>query len=257
MRTERQNSSAPSDGAIKDSLNIGGQPFRVLIIEDDVELARLTAEYLQNRGLRVDVEHRGDRALARIENEQPQVIVLDVMLPGMDGFEICRRLRSRGSDVPIIMLTARDEDIDQVLGLEIGADDYLAKPVQPRVLLAHIKAILRRSTTNAQPDSDTSSLQFGRLRISKVSRDVKIGSDTIDLTTAEFDLLWLLASNAGRVLPRNEILKALRGLDYDGVDRSIDSRISRLRRKLGDGATASAHVKTVRPHGYLFSPADW
>lgn len=237
--------------------NSTGLPFRVLIVEDDMELASLTAEYLQKRGLLVEIEHRGDRALARIESVKPHVVILDVMLPGKDGFEICRELRAQGSDVPIIMLTARDEDIDQVLGLEMGADDYLAKPVQPRVLLAHIKAILRRSAVQEKPAPDTSSLQFGQLLISKIARDVKIGANVVDLTTAEFDLLWLLATNAGRVLPRNEILKALRGLEYDGIDRSIDSRISRLRRKLGDDAVAAAHIKTVRPHGYLFSPAAW
>ena len=234
-----------------------GQAFRVLIIEDDVELARLTAEYLAKRNIQVTVEHRGDQALARIAREQPHLIVLDVMLPGMDGFDICRALRTQGSDLPIIMLTARDEDIDQVLGLEMGADDYLAKPVQPRVLLAHIKAILRRSTTQDKIAANADALQFGQLRISKPSREVKIGNDQVDLTTAEFDLLWLLACNAGRVLPRNEILKSLRGLDYDGIDRSIDSRVSRLRRKLGDDAIGSAHIKTVRPHGYLFSPSAW
>ena len=257
MRTVRQPPPPPSEGTTEEMLNPAGQPFRVLIVEDDVDLARLTSEYLQKRGLLIEVEHNGARALKRIENEKPQLIVLDVMLPGMDGFEICRQLRARGADVPVIMLTARDEDIDQVLGLEIGADDYLAKPVQPRVLLAHIKAILRRSITRTEQAGSTDSLQFGQLHISKVSRDVRIGNEAIELTTAEFDLLWLMATNAGRVLPRNEILKALRGLDYDGVDRSIDSRISRLRRKLGDGAVAAAHIKTVRPHGYLFSPAAW
>lgn len=234
-----------------------GQPFHIMVIEDDVELARLTAEYLEKRGIKVSVEHRGDEALARIAREQPHLLVLDVMLPGIDGFDICRQLRSQGSDIPIVMLTARDEDIDQVLGLEMGADDYLSKPVQPRVLLAHIKAILRRSTSQEKIVTDGESLQFGQLRISRNSREVKLGADQIDLTTAEFDLLWLLAANAGRVLPRNEILKALRGLDYDGIDRSIDSRVSRLRRKLGDDAIASAHIKTVRPHGYLFSPNAW
>ncbi len=234
-----------------------GEAYRVLIIEDDVELARLTAEYLEKRNIRVTIEHRGDEALARIAREQPHLLVLDVMLPGMDGFEICRALRTAGQDLPIIMLTARDEDIDQVLGLEMGADDYLAKPVQPRVLLAHIKAILRRSTTMEKSAGDGDALHFGQLRISKAAREVTIGSRNIDLTTAEFDLLWLLATNAGRVLPRNEILKALRGLDYDGIDRSIDSRVSRLRRKLGDDAIGSAHIKTVRPHGYLFSPSAW
>ena len=241
-----------------DSLHTAtGQSYRVLIIEDDVELARLTAEYLEKRNIEVAIEHRGDEAMARIAREQPHLIVLDVMLPGMDGFDICRALRTQGSELPIIMLTARDEDIDQVLGLEMGADDYLAKPVQPRVLLAHIKAILRRSTTQEKIVTDGDALQFGQLRISKSSREVKIGNNNVDLTTAEFDLLWLLATNAGRVLPRNEILKSLRGLDYDGIDRSIDSRVSRLRRKLGDDAIASAHIKTVRPHGYLFSPSAW
>jgi two-component system, OmpR family, response regulator len=187
--------------------------------------------------------------------------VLDVMLPGMDGIEICRRLRQRGDDVPIIMLTARDEDIDEVLGLEMGADDYLAKPVQPRVLLAHIKAILRRipASPNSVEKSHIvgNSLIFGQLLINKDARDVAFKDTPIDLTTAEFDLLWLLATNAGRVLSRNEILRELRGLDYDGFDRSIDSRISRLRRKLGDDALSAAHIKTIRPHGYLFSPSDW
>ncbi len=257
MRTQQLHHNSQSDRTVDGLANSIGLPFRVLIVEDDVELASLTAEYLQNRGLLVDIEHRGDHAIAHIEREKPQVVVLDVMLPGLDGFEICRELRSQGSDVPIIMLTARDEDIDQVLGLEMGADDYLAKPVQPRVLLAHIKAILRRSTAQEKPAHDTTSLQFGQLRISRISRDVMIGATAVDLTTAEFDLLWLLATNAGRVLPRNEILKALRGLEYDGIDRSIDSRISRLRRKLGDDAVAAAHIKTVRPHGYLFSPAAW
>jgi two-component system OmpR family response regulator/two-component system response regulator RstA len=235
----------------------GGVAFRVLIVEDDVELARLTAEYLEKRNIQVTIEHRGDEAMARIAREQPHLLVLDVMLPGMDGFDICRALRTAGSELPIIMLTARDEDIDQVLGLEMGADDYLAKPVQPRVLLAHIKAILRRASTLEKIGTAGDALQFGQLRVSKVSREVKLGGKNVDLTTAEFDLLWLLATNAGRVLPRNEILKSLRGLDYDGIDRSIDSRVSRLRRKLGDDAIGSAHIKTVRPHGYLFSPSAW
>jgi two-component system OmpR family response regulator/two-component system response regulator RstA len=234
-----------------------GQPYRMMLVEDDIELARLTADYLEKRGIRVSVEHRGDEALKRIVNEQPHMVVLDVMLPGMDGFDICRALRTQGVDVPIVMLTARDEDIDQVLGLEMGADDYLAKPVQPRVLLAHIKAILRRLQVPERTQETGDSVEFGGLVVSHGSREVSLRGKAVELTTAEFDLLWLLATNAGRVLPRNEILKSLRGLDYDGVDRSIDSRVSRLRRKLGDDATAAGHIKTVRPHGYLFSPNPW
>lgn len=249
------------------ALTIGGRPCRILVVEDDVDLANLTADFLSRHQLEVEIEHDGQAALQRIRARPPELVVLDVMLPGRDGFEICRALRQEGIDTPILMLTARDEDIDQVLGLEMGADDYLPKPVQPRVLLAHIKAILRRKTGNAndKQDKNTSSsaesgantLTFGRLTVSRAAREVVLRGETLDLTTAEFDLLWLLASNAGRVLPRNEILKVLRGLDYDGIDRSIDSRISRLRRKLGDDALAATHIKTVRPHGYLFSPADW
>jgi two-component system OmpR family response regulator/two-component system response regulator RstA len=242
-------------------VSLSQEPQRVLLIEDDVDLATLTAAYLGKQNLDITIEHHGDNALARILEINPQLIVLDVMLPGMDGIEICRRLRQRGDDVPIIMLTARDEDIDEVLGLEMGADDYLAKPVQPRVLLAHIKAILRRIPTSPSHVKKShlidNSLIFGQLRINKDARDVTFKDTPIDLTTAEFDLLWLLATNAGRVLSRNEILRDLRGLDYDGFDRSIDSRISRLRRKLGDDALSAVHIKTIRPHGYLFSPSDW
>jgi two-component system OmpR family response regulator/two-component system response regulator RstA len=211
--------------------------------------------------MEVSIEHRGDTAIERISREQPHLIVLDVMLPGLDGFEICRKLRSQGLATPIMMLTAREEDFDQVLGLELGADDYLTKPVQPRLLFAHIKAILRRISANAAGSekvaSGGDSLQFGRLYINRIAREVKLGDGAVDLTTAEFDLLWLLAANAGRVLSRNEILKELRGLDYDGIDRSIDSRISRLRRKLEDENAQFSHIKTVRPHGYLFSPTTW
>lgn len=233
---------------------------RVLVVEDDTGLANLIADYLSKNDMEVLCESRGDRALDRIAREQPDLIVLDVMLPGKDGFEICRELRSQGGplgETPVVMLTAREEDFDQVLGLELGADDYLAKPVQPRVLLAHIKAILRRSSQSERPASESEALQFGKLRIHFVAREVNLNGRNIDLTTAEFDLLWLLASHAGKVLTRNEILKALRGLDYDGTDRSIDSRISRLRRKLGDDAVASSRIKTIRPHGYLFSPTAW
>ncbi|MBL8512064.1 MAG: response regulator [Betaproteobacteria bacterium] len=231
---------------------------RILLIEDDVELARLTADYLSKHDVVVNIEHRGDRALARIAVDHPDLIVLDVMLPGKDGFSICRELRASGNQTPIIMLTAREEDFDQVLGLELGADDYLTKPVEPRLLYAHIKAILRRiASPEKLPVQNSERLQFGRLSIHHTSREVRLGDVPMELTTAEFDLLWMLASNAGRVLSRNEILKDLRGLEYDGIDRSIDSRISRLRRKLGDDSAHATHIKTIRPHGYLFSPADW
>jgi two-component system OmpR family response regulator/two-component system response regulator RstA len=233
------------------------QASRILLIEDDTGLATLVADYLSKHDIEVVCESRGDRAMERIFKEQPNLIVLDVMLPGKDGFEICRELRAEGNEIPVIMLTAREEDFDQVLGLELGADDYLAKPVQPRVLLAHIKAILRRLGNSDRVSNEGEALQFGKLRIHRIAREVALGGRDIDLTTAEFDLLWLLATNAGKVLSRNEILKALRGLDYDGTDRSIDSRVSRLRRKLGDDVAPSSRIKTIRPHGYLFSPSAW
>ena len=228
---------------------------RILLVEDDTGLASLIAAYLAKHDIEVISETRGDRALQRILQEQPQLVVLDVMLPGKDGFEICRELRAQGNETPVVMLTAREEDFDQVLGLELGADDYLAKPVQPRVLLAHIKAILRRMGNAERAHADRGVLQFGTLCIHQVAREVTLSGRNVELTTAEFDLLWLLASNAGKVLKRNEIIKALRGLDYDGTDRSIDARISRLRRKLDDDVESSSRIKTIRPQGYMFSPA--
>jgi len=161
------------------------------------------------------------------------------------------------------MLTARDEDLDQILGLELGADDYIAKPVQPRLLLARIKALLRRWPTagsggESSPETEsTAELAFGSFRISQATRSAHLGDDPIDLTTAEFDLLWLLAHHAGSILSRDDLLQQLRGIGFDGLDRSIDARISRLRRKLGDDPENPTRIKTVRGKGYLFSKHDW
>ena len=155
------------------------------------------------------------------------------------------------------MLTARDEDFDQILGLELGADDYIAKPVQPRVLLARIKALLRRLPTSNEVESDIESKTFGQFRISQSTRTAMLNSQVIDLTTAEFDLLWLLASHAGNVLSRDDLLQELRGIGFDGLDRSIDARISRLRKKLNDDPENPTRIKTVRGKGYLFSKHDW
>ncbi|HOL63829.1 MAG TPA: winged helix-turn-helix domain-containing protein [Accumulibacter sp.] len=236
---------------------------RILLVEDDSRLAELTAEYLRKNGFQVNVEGRGDAAEARIVNERPDLVILDVMLPGKDGFEICRTVRPVYPGV-ILMLTARDEDLDQILGLELGADDYIAKPVQPRLLLARIKALLRRSPglvgNSAGENSDPgqpAELSFGRFRISQATRSTSLGDESIDLTTAEFDLLWLLARHAGNILSRDDLLQELRGIGFDGLDRSIDARISRLRRKLGDDPENPLRIKTVRGKGYLFSKHDW
>ncbi|MBK7956263.1 MAG: winged helix-turn-helix domain-containing protein [Candidatus Accumulibacter sp.] len=236
---------------------------RILLVEDDERLAELTAEYLRKNDFEVLIEPRGDTAEARILDVRPELVILDVMLPGKDGFEVCRGVRSQYRGV-ILMLTARDEDFDQILGLELGADDYIAKPVQPRLLLARIKALLRRSPatlSNADGEStetgEPSELSFGRFRISQTTRSTHLGSDGIDLTTAEFDLLWLLARHAGSILSRDDLLQELRGIGFDGLDRSIDARISRLRRKLGDDPENPTRIKTVRGKGYLFSKHDW
>jgi two-component system OmpR family response regulator/two-component system response regulator RstA len=230
---------------------------RILLVEDDERLAELTAEYLNRNDLEVAIEPRGDRAEARILSERPDLVILDVMLPGKDGFEVCRAVRPHYHGV-ILMLTARDEDFDQILGLEMGADDYIAKPVQPRVLLARIKALLRRLPAAGEGGTaDSEQMTFGQFAISQSTRTAALAGQPIDLTTAEFDLLWLLASHAGSVLSRDDLLQELRGIGFDGLDRSIDARISRLRRKLNDDPENPTRIKTVRGKGYLFSKHDW
>lgn len=223
---------------------------RVLIVEDDERLAFLTQEYLIRNGLEVGVETDGTRAIRRIMEDQPDMVVLDVMLPGTDGLGVCREVRAQGYQSPILMLTARAEDTDQVLGLEMGADDYVSKPAQPRVLLARIRALLRRSDKIV--DDSPSRLDFGELIIDNGARAVILNNEPVEFTSAEYDLLWLLASNAGRILSREDIFERLRGIEYDGQDRSIDVRISRIRPKIGDDPDNPRRIKTVRSKGYLF-----
>ncbi len=239
-----------------DGVEQTNESWRILIVEDDLRLADLTREYLESNGLAVSLETHGGAAVERIRNEQPDLVVLDLMLPGEDGLSICRRVRPYYSG-PIIMLTARTDDLDQVLGLEMGADDYIGKPVQPRVLLARIRAMLRRleSTPIAAEEGSGEEpvrLQFNDLMVDRSMREAWLNEQSIDLTSAEFDLLWLLASNAGRVLSREEIFTALRGIEYDGQDRSIDVRVSRIRPKIGDDPIHPRRIKTVRSKGYLF-----
>ncbi len=229
----------------------------MLIVEDDERLAELTREYLESNDLVVSLESNGAHAVERIRNESPDLVVLDLMLPGEDGLSICRRVRPFYNG-PILMLTARTDDLDQVLGLEMGADDYMSKPVRPRVLLARIRALLRRVNEKpgaglAEVDQDEPvRLVFNDLVVDRSMREAWLHDESIDLTSAEFDLLWLLASNAGRVLSREEIFTALRGIEYDGQDRSIDVRVSRIRPKIGDDPVHPRRIKTVRSKGYLF-----
>ncbi|MBU0903416.1 MAG: response regulator [Gammaproteobacteria bacterium] len=228
------------------------QSWHILIVEDDQRLAELTREYLEGNGLNVAIEMDGAKAAARILQEQPDLVILDLMLPGEDGLSICRKVRGQ-YEGPILMLTARTDDMDQVLGLEMGADDYVYKPVRPRVLLARIRALLRRhESSEVQVPSERRRLQFGPLVIDSAMREAWLGEQGIELTSAEFDLLWLLTSNAGRILSREEIFNALRGIEYDGQDRSIDVRISRIRPKIGDDPMHPRLIKTVRSKGYLF-----
>ncbi len=224
----------------------------ILIVEDDERLASLTREYLENNGLTVSVESDGAKAVDCILEETPDLVVLDLMLPGEDGVSICRRVRSDYHG-PILMLTARTDDLDEVLGLEMGADDYVAKPVRPRVLLARIRALMRRSVgVTKEEGGDKGRLEFGGLVIDSAMREAWLNGENIELTSAEFDLLWLLSSNAGRVLSREEIFEKLRGIEYDGQDRSIDVRVSRIRPKIGDDPMHPRMIKTVRSKGYLF-----
>ncbi|OHX15793.1 DNA-binding response regulator [Chromobacterium amazonense] len=231
----------------------------ILIVEDDARLAELIAAYLTKHGYLVSLHGRGDTAPAVILDARPDLVVLDVMLPGKEGFDVCRDVRPHYGG-RILMMTARDEDVDEILGLELGADDYLAKPVEPRRLLARIRALLRRSGAQSEGGGvvvENDSITFGQFRISQATREALLGDEQIELTTAEFDLLWLLATHAGQVLSRDDIMSELRGIGFDGLDRSIDARISRLRRKLGDNPDTPARIKTVRGKGYLFSRSDW
>jgi len=228
----------------------------ILLIEDDARLAELTATYLAQNGLRVSIEARGDRALERFVQERPRLVLLDLLLPGKDGLAICRELR-RVNEVPILILTARDTDFDHVIGLEAGADDYVMKPVDPMVLLARVRALLRRAGRGGFASERRADLQLGALRISETSREVWLHGRAVTLTTQEFELLSLLARRAGELVSRDEVFRSVRGIDYDGLDRSIDGRVSKLRRKLGDDAAAPTRIKTVWGKGYLLVPDAW
>jgi DNA-binding response OmpR family regulator len=218
----------------------------ILVVEDDAKLAGLVCGYLASHGFVVAVEPRGDSAVARILDEQPDLVILDVGLPGLDGFAVCRAVRE-GLRGAILMLTARGDDPDEVRGLELGADDDLAKPVRPRVLLARVRGLLRRRPESVEPAREVS---VGGLVVDAGSRRAAVDGQAVELTTAEFDLLWFFACRVGEVVDRDRLYRGVRGVAWDGVDRSIDLRVSRLRRKIG------AHrIKSVRGTGYLMVPA--
>mgnify|MGYP000014267916 CR=1 FL=1 len=225
----------------------------ILVVEDDCSLAEWVTDYLLAQNYEVSVANRGDTAVELILDDQPDLVVLDVMLPGLSGLEVCKKVRPDFHS-PILMLTACTEENDEVLGLENGADDYLAKPVRPRVLLARIEALLRRNTAQA-PLANT--ISIGALHIDRDSRSVSLDGSSIELSANEFDLLCILAQSAGQILPRAHLLEKLCGYDYDGFNRAIDVRISRLRKKLNDNAGCPYRIKTIRGKGYLLAQDAW
>lgn len=226
----------------------------LLIAEDDSRLADLVKSYLEANNYRVTIEADGNRVPGRVRQEKPDMLILDIMLPGKDGLTLCQMLRPE-FDGPILMLTARNEDADQILGLEFGADDYVIKPVEPRILLARIRALLRRIEPRPNPARQT--LEFGNLRIDDASRSVLLNDAPINLSSYEFDLLWLLAQHAGEVVKRDVLFQELHGRPYDGLDRTIDVRISQLRKKLNDNTDNPQRIKTVWGRGYLFIADAW
>ena len=228
---------------------------RILLVEDDFKLAALVKEYLESESYAVEIEARGDTAAQRILRESPDLVILDVMLPGIDGFEVCKRVRPEFPG-PIMMLTARNDEVDEVIGLEMGADDYMSKPVSPRLLLSRLRALLRRFP-HVSPDSlpkGSSIIRLTDLEIDATQRSVLLLGNPVYLTTAEFDLLWFLAQRPGDVVTRDEIFDHVIGTPYDGLDRSADLRITRLRKKLGDDGKQPSRIKSIRSVGYLLAP---
>jgi len=225
---------------------------RVLLVDDDDRLAEMLGTYLRSRGY--EVEHRADggSGLRALSSSRFDLVVLDVMLPDLDGFEVLRRMRSQ-SDVAVLMLTARGEDTDRIVGLELGADDYLPKPFNPRELVARIQAVLRRGRPST-PGNDQGIMSFGRLQIDRAAREARVDGKTCALTSHQFELLRVLAERAGRVQTRDQLMQALRGEDLEEFDRSIDVHISRIRAAIEDDPKHPRRIRTVRAVGYVFSP---
>ena len=223
---------------------------RILMIEDDASLASMVGEYLHSAGMEVETAHDAASGLAALPRVKPGAVILDVMLPDLDGFEVCRRIRAR-SDVPVLMLTARGDDVDRIVGLELGADDYLPKPFNPRELLARLRAILRRSAGARSGEREL--MRFGRLEIDGATRRVTLGDAPCPLTGYQFDVLWVLASNAGRVMSRERLMEGLRGESLEAFDRSIDVHVSRIRAAIEDDPRRPRRIITVRGAGYVFA----
>jgi DNA-binding response OmpR family regulator len=228
----------------------------ILLVEDDDRLSQLVCEFLREQGFSVLRLANGLELLSSIEAQPPDIILLDVMLPGDNGFTLCRNIRPHYSG-PLLFMTAKDDDIDQVLGLEIGGDDYVIKPVEPRVLLARIQALLRRSRQQPVSSLPSQKLQFGQLCIDSSTRTVILHGEDVQLTSHEFDMLWKLAENPSTLVERSILYTELIGREYDGLDRSADVRISRLRKKLNDNPQHPYRIKTIWGKGFFFVADAW
>ena len=233
--------------------------MKILIVDDDKKLCRLVADYLEPMGYDIEAAHNGAKGLQMILEGDYHAVILDVMMPRMDGFEVLKRLRKE-SDIPVLMLTARGEETDRIVGLEMGADDYLPKTFSSRELLARLRAVTRRyfmSERQAASEATDKVLIFENLQIEQSSRTVRLDAKTLNLTPIEYDLLTSLARAAGRVLTRDQLLDAVAGRDYEVFDRSVDVHISSLRRKLGENPHNPRFIQTVRTAGYMFKlPED-
>lgn len=228
----------------------------VLLVEDDDRLSRLIVSYLAQQGFTVKHLANGQQLLTTIKQFKPDIVVLDVMLPGENGFSLCRHIRPFYHG-PLLFMTAKGDDFDQVLGLEIGADDYIIKPVEPRVLLARINALLRRTRNTPALPHSTQKLVFGQLIIDRNARCAQLKGRDVQLTSHEFDMLWKLAENASTLVERSVLYDELIGREYDGLDRSADVRISRLRKKLDDNPMHPYRIKTIWGKGFFFVADAW
>jgi DNA-binding response OmpR family regulator len=227
--------------------------MRILVIDDDRRLRDMLRTYLTGQGLQVETAGDARAGLTAVENLDPDAVVLDVMLPDLDGFEVCRRIRAR-SEVPVLMLTARGDETDRVVGLELGADDYLPKPFSPRELLARLRAITRRqrsAAASADPQPDV--LRFGELEVDHGAHQARVAGEPRPLTSHQFEILSALARNAGRVLSRDQIMDAVRGEPLEAFDRSIDVHVSRIRAAIEDDPKHPRRIVTVRGVGYVFT----
>ena len=224
----------------------------ILVVDDDIELCALVQEYLTSEGFKSDAVHDGETGLRRGLSGNYALVVLDVMLPGINGFEVLRRVRSV-SKIPVLLLTARGEDVDRIVGLEIGADDYLPKPFNPRELVARIRAILRRAKPGKATDAPPEVLSVGDVELDPATRNVYLAGAPVELTSVEFNLLEVLLREAGRVVTRERLVNAVLSRKFMPFDRSIDMHVSKVRRKLGDSEENGDHIKTIRGVGYMFA----